>query len=277
MSARMHVILVALSVMCVPLGARAQETSRRSSELRVALENDLDARRRAMARALFVDGVAQARAGNFERAADYFRRAHELRPAPGVAYNFASALVRLGRLVEASELLHWVMRHDGTTPEMRAAAGVTVAQIDARVARLRVTLTGAPDEVSLMLDDRPLELAALGVLVPVDPGRHVVAAWRDNVCVAQTELEVAEAAQHDVELAIPERAEASSLVLRADGGAQAPASTAPDETAWVIGAIAAVAVVAIGAVTTAAVVAAGQGDAPAPIPGTTFPAILEWH
>lgn len=228
---------------------------------------DPDVRRTAMARALFADGVEQAREGRFERAADFFRRAHALRPAPAVAYNLASALVQTGRLVEASEVLQWVLRQRETSPEMRAAARVTIARIAPRLARIRVVLTGAPGDVSLTLDARPLGLAVLGVMVPVDPGHHVVAAHRGEARVARAELELEESARREVVLVIPPPLAPPE-----------PMAAAPprDDFEWLLWGGVGVGVAAVIAVTIAIAVAAQPGPVAA-VPGTTTPAILEWR
>lgn len=230
---------------------------------------DPETRRTAMARALFLDGVTQARGGSFARAADFFRRAHALRPAPPIAYNLASALLQIGRLIEASEALQEVIRHAETAPEMRAAAQVTVARIAARLAHVRIVLTGAPGEVALTLDDRPLEAAVLGVMVPIDPGRHELAAYRGDVRVAQRDFELAEAAREEVALEIPQASRAPSLALAPE---PAPASEDLSWLLWTgvgVGA-ALVLVVMIG-------VLAADGGAPQAIAGTTLPAVLEWR
>lgn len=151
------VLLLALLAVGHPMRAQAQEDARPLDEPEPAEQAgieietaddavevagadviDPEAQETAMARALFLDGVEHARSGRFHRAADFFRRAQAMRPTPAVAYNLASALIRIGRLVEGSEVLHWVIRHPGTTSEMLAAAEVTIAQIRPRLARVRL-------------------------------------------------------------------------------------------------------------------------------------------
>ena len=64
----------------------------------------------ALARALFEEGVVAADAQRWDEAAERFERAYGLKATPGIAYNWASALVELGRLVEAGERLRSVAR-----------------------------------------------------------------------------------------------------------------------------------------------------------------------
>lgn len=266
-------LIAALS--CVPAAARAQDRGA-SGEASAELVLDAEAQQAAMARALFLDGVAQAREGSFHRAADFFRRAHELRPAPPVAYNLASALVQIGRLVEGTEVLHWVARHPDATPEMRAAAELTIAQVAPRLARIRVALTGAPGEVSLTLDERPLERAVLGVMVPVDPGHHILAAHRGEEQVAETELELEEGSEREIELAIPDvapppRSPAEPLRVEAP-----PVPPPTEDLTWLIWTGIGVGTAVLIAVLAGVLASEGQGVATA-IPGTTSPPILEWR
>jgi len=267
-----YTALVIAALSCVPAAARAQEAGGGTD---AALVLDAEAQEAAMARALFVDGVAQARQGSFHRAADFFRRAHELRPAPPVAYNLASALVQIGRLVEGTEILHWVARHRRTTPEMRAAARLTIRRIAPRLARIRVALSGAPGEVSLTLDERPLGRAVLGVMVPVDPGHHILAAHRGEERVAERELELEEGSEREIELAIPELGSqplARSQPLRI--GAHVPPPS--EDLTWLLWTGVGVGVAVVIAVLAGVLATEGQGVAAA-IPGTTSPPILEWR
>lgn len=276
MKTRTHTTMVVLCALMwsVPLEGRAQEEVA-ESELEGAADSiDPEAQETAMARALFLDGVAHARAGSFHRAADYFRRAHAMRPTPAVAYNLASALVQIGRLVEASEALQWVLRHPGTTAEMLAAAEETIAQIRPRLARIRVMVTGGPDEVFLRLDGRPLGLEVLGVMVPVDPGHHVVEAFRGEERVAEAEVELEEGVHRDIELAIPTSSSEQRALPLALGVSLPPREG--EDLSWLLWSGIGLAVAVAIAVAIGAGVAAQPG-APMAIAGTTTPPVLEWH
>lgn len=259
--------------MCIPVTAAGQDAA---ADAPASLALDARADRAAMARALFERGVEHARREEFERAADLFIRAQSLRPAPGIAYNLASALARLGRLVEASEQLQWVVRQDDTTPEMRASAETTIAQLVPRLAHLRVVLDGPDDGVAITFDGAPLGRAVLGEPVPVDPGLHRVAAVRDDRSLAIEELELEEGAQREVSLFVPP-ATAPIAIERPHVEARiAPEPPPPgDDLTWLWATGIAVAVAAAVAIT-AAVVVVETSNAPEAIPGTTLPPILEW-
>jgi predicted transcriptional regulator len=128
--------------------------------------------RQAAARALFEEGLRHADAGRWGEAADRFERAYALRPTPEIAYNWATALGRLGRLVRASELLRQVERDPQAPAGVRRAAGARLAKLRPRIGRLTVRVEGAAAGAPVLLDGRPLDAALVGVAFPIDPGLH---------------------------------------------------------------------------------------------------------
>ena len=52
----------------------------------------------------------------------HFQRALELHPSPQITYNLTTALMNLGRLVRAAELLRQVSRDPTVSAEVRQAA-----------------------------------------------------------------------------------------------------------------------------------------------------------
>jgi hypothetical protein len=138
-----------------------------------------EAERRAAARTLFGEGLAHADAGRWSEAAERFERAYAVRPSHEIGYNLSTALIHLGRLVGASELLRRAADDTAAPPAVRNAARARLAQVTPRLARLTVQLRGAPEGYAY-LDGRPLARAMLGVALPVDPGRHLVQARDPN-------------------------------------------------------------------------------------------------
>jgi hypothetical protein len=240
--------------------------------------------RSAMARALFHEGLAEAQHERFDSAADRFRRAHLLRPAPGIAYNLASALVHLGRLVEASEQLAWVVRHDETPEPMRVAALATIAQIEPRLARARIVVEGPLEDVELRLDGEPLALRALlDVAVPMDPGTRVITALRRGELLQEVSLELTDGAHQEVRIAIPPE-EPVLPAVELEPPPPVPVIALPTERidppsaqdySWLLWTGVALGAAALAATTTALLIA--PPSAPPPIEGTTSPPILEWH
>ncbi len=234
-----------------------------------------DPERSALARSLFQEGVELARTERFEEAADRFRRAYEIRQAPAIAFNLASALARLGRVVESSEVLQQVLRAPDVTADLRAAAELQLSELAPRLARVTVRTTGDLDDVRLQLDERDLPAAAIGVAVPIDPGAHVARALRDDREIAREELEVAEGQSVELTLAIPARsAPAEALRVDPDPAPMGGAPPSDDSGIW-IGVGVGIAAVVIAGVVVSAVLLSAPG-APAAIPGNTNPAVLEW-
>ncbi len=261
----------------IALGAARAGAQVDEAEPPTAAESVAAAERAATARALFSEGLTHARESRFTEAIDRFARAQVLRPAPGTAYNLASALARVGRIVEASELFQWVIRHAETPEGMRSAAQASVDMLAPRLASVRLVVSGATDGVALLLDGAPLAFAAVGVDVPLDPGPHRFEALRGEARVAVREVELAEGAYEEVELAVsplpapaPPPIEPIALVE----SVREPEPRAEDLSwlAWASGAL--VVALAVAGIT-AAILTADQGAA-APIPGTTTPPVLEW-
>jgi hypothetical protein len=159
-----------------------------------AQAGDADASRAASARSLFEEGVGLADQSQWANAADRFRRALALRNSPVIAYNLASALQELGQLVEASEMLRKIEANPETEAELRKSAQTTFAQIEPRIARMKLHVEGGQPGDVIALDDRPLLDAQLDVAVPIDPGSHVVTAKRGQQTLTTQRLAVAEGA-----------------------------------------------------------------------------------
>lgn len=158
----------------------------------------------ALARTLFHEGVELAEAENWAEAADRFRRAQELRPSVIIAFNLSLADSEIGRLVEASEMLQWVLRQESVDETMRADATARLEALSPRFARLTLVVD-APDASALRvaLDGRELLPAALGVAMPVDPGVHTAVVWRGDEEVHREERSLAEGESSEWTLAPP--------------------------------------------------------------------------
>lgn len=227
--------------------------------------------RQAAARALFEEGVAHADAGRWNDAADRFSRAHSLRPTPEIAYNLSTALARVGHLVSAAELLRQVIDDPQATARVRAAAEARLAEVDRRLCHVTVHVEGA-GPARVWLDGRPLDAAAIGVAVAVDPGTHVLevrtgarTASSRTVTLSDGKREtiVLEAPAPDLQAVRPPPVLAAPAVAprAADVVAAPPARSDGDafwRKGWFWGTVAAVAVtVGVGALLASR---SGQGD-----------------
>jgi hypothetical protein len=140
-----------------------------------------DAENKALARELAKQGMGAADQADWPLAEQRFRSSLELFPSAVVRYNLASALAEQAKLVEAVERLREVEQDERAQPALRAASRTLREQIEARLPRLTLHVSGDTEGVELFLDDRPLPLTALDLEVPVDPGHHEVRRRRFGV------------------------------------------------------------------------------------------------
>lgn len=162
-----------------------------------------DLARAFAARALFEQGLAFLDAQQWALAADRFERARALRPSPQITYNLTTALIPLGRLVSASELLSRLSRDPEAPAEVREAAELRRRQLAPRLATLLITRGPGLDDAALRLDGRPLDEALIGVPFPVDPGVHTVSALRGDREVAFSTVDLGEGAAGSTRLERP--------------------------------------------------------------------------
>ena len=183
---------------------------------RVAWAQD-DPARAALARSLFDEGVAALDAGRLEEAEDRFRRSLAIRSATSVRFNLALVLEQRGRIVESVELLRRAAADDDAPDEIRADARSRAAAIERRVAHVRIELDH-PEGVEILLDDRALDAVALGVRIPVDPGRHQLRVTRGGETLLDRTLILTDGGLETV------RVESSGAPLEhpVEGGSHAP-------------------------------------------------------
>jgi len=155
---------------------------------------------------------------DFAAALDRFQRAEQLFKAPSIAIMIARCLARVGRVVEAVDKYEETLRMplDATAPEafQRAVADATV-EVEgarARVARLELRLPeGAPAGAEILLDDKPVPRALLGVPTPVDPGTHRIVARARGKLPYRAEVQLAEGAHQTVEVTFASQTAASPV------------------------------------------------------------------
>jgi tetratricopeptide (TPR) repeat protein len=133
------------------------------------------ARDSAAAEALFSEGRRAFDAGDYVTACDKFEESQRLDPAAGTLINLAACEERLGRIASAwqswREALRTLRRDDDRYPVVERRA----KEMEARVPRLEVRLAAdTPPGTRVQRDDIELGAASLGVMLPVDPGKHRV-------------------------------------------------------------------------------------------------------
>lgn len=181
----------------------------------------VDPARSASARALFEEGVAHTDRDEWQPAADAFRRALALRDSQVIRFNLASALVELGKLVEASELLHAVQADAQVDGALREQALDKLADLKPRIARLTVQVEAALPTLEVELDEGSLALSQLDVPLMVDPGEHVLLERLDGALVDEQHVTLSEGGTLLVTLRAP-----APKVVPVAAPVPAPAETA---------------------------------------------------
>ena len=182
------------------------------------------------ARQLFNEGLHFVEVEDWQQAEDRFRRVLALKSSHVAAYNLASALVHLERLVESSELLRVMLRDPSVDPTTHDAAQQLLSEIEPRIGSLTVRVSGDSTGATLLVDDKPLELSAAVQAVSVDPGSHHVTVKRADEVLASQDLVIGGDAplRADITLELPSRispkaaASAQAGPARPHGVAAAP-------------------------------------------------------
>lgn len=163
-----------------------------SFSTRLAAAQGAEEQRSAAARALFQEGNALLEAEDWAQAADRFERALELRDSPQIAYNLTTALVELGHLVRATEVLQALERAEDTPARVIEASAARRAEIAPRIGRLTIRAEGNRQDVVLEMDGRELAWAMVGVQLPADPGPHELRARQGDRTLDEASVVVPE-------------------------------------------------------------------------------------
>lgn len=194
-----------------------------------ALADEPDAGTRMAARELALSGAEAFDKQDFVTALDRFQRAESLYKVPSIAVMVARCLAKVGRVVESVDKYEETLRMplDAAAPEafQRAVADATaeVEAVRARVPRLELRMPpDAPRDTEVLLDDKPVPPALLGVPTPVNPGPHHLAAHAPGRTPFSFDVTLAEASRQAVEITLPPLEREKPV---------APAPRAPDHAA----------------------------------------------
>lgn len=164
--------------------------------------------------------------GDYPRALEKFEQAYLVYKAPTLGLGAARCLVKLGKLVAASERYSEVARTEldpSATIAFRQAkedAEREGAELAAKVPKLTLRVEGAsPEEISVTLDGRPIDASSLGSPLPVDPGAHK-AEVRRGAAKATGEATLAEGEGKTIVLVLP--VEKPATAPSANGPAPSP-------------------------------------------------------
>ncbi len=153
-----------------------------------ALAQAPDPATRATARKLGADAVKLFEAGDYAGALDKFNTADRLVPAPTLGLYAARSLVKLGRLVEASERYldasRMQLEKGPTLAVMRKAQADAITEREKllpTIPTVTIRVEGpAGDGVKVAVDEHVIPAEAVGVPRPVDPGDHEITATRSD-------------------------------------------------------------------------------------------------
>jgi len=150
-----------------------------------------DMETKSAARKLGAEGQKLFDAGDYAGALEKFNLADSLIPAPTLGLRSARCLVKLGRVVEASERYLEVIR---VQLDRSAPAVMRKAQADALAERekllptipsLKIDLEGPTgSSLTVLIDDKPVPVALIGQKRPTDPGVHKVEVKRPDTSVS---------------------------------------------------------------------------------------------
>lgn len=189
------------------------------------------------ARKLFAEAEKDQDAGHWEFALRKLQGVASIKETPGVRFHIGNCLENLGRLLAALESFQRAqsLAEDSRTKDVIDLVGPRIDQLRKRIPTLTVRVTGHAGEVSVLVDDKPLDNTLLGSPVGLDPGPHVVvvqfpgeAAIRRVVALADFRGESLEFTRAAASPAAPSSPPPRSLDLGPGGkGSTVPA------TAWV--------------------------------------------
>ena len=234
------------------------------------------------ARKLFEEGLAHVEVGNWVAAEQAFRRVLVMRSSPVVAYNLASALARLGRLVESAEMLRAIVRDTDVDAATRDPAEHLLSEIEPQIGSVTVRVIGDTEKLVLRLDDRTLSAGDLVQSISVDPGVHMVVAERAGKTLASQEVNVGGAAPLKTEVTLdlrekPKQAPPPDLRVSKLPSEQPRAKRTDDgdsawSSPWLWSGAAAVVLVTAGVITVLAL--SGNAEQADPIGGNTDPSVV---
>jgi hypothetical protein len=214
---RTAIAVVTCSMLCLGL---VGPTHAQAGRLAVAQAQGaaVEARRTTMARALFEEGLRNVDAGQWAQAEDRFERVLELRYSAVAAYNLGLAQAKLGHGVVAAATLRKLLADATLEPKVRERASALLAEVEGHFGWLTLRVLGKCDGCSVYLNREEWPWAAVGVSVPIDPGKYKLELRWADVLLAQDRLEVSPAARVEASLA----ARPGALKAAQDAQARAP-------------------------------------------------------
>lgn len=183
------------------------------------------------AEALFRQGRAAIKAGKTEEGCASIAESYRLDPAPGALLSVADCAERLGKIATARQ--HYLDLIDllPSADDRRGLAQKKAKALELRVPKLLLRLPeGAPEGTRVLRDGVPLGAAALGVALPVDPGKHAIEVQAPGFEPARSEVSVVERESREFLLQLGPKIAAppaSSAALVASAPLASPPASSP--------------------------------------------------
>jgi hypothetical protein len=154
----------------------------------------------ATAEALFKAGKALMDQKKYAEACPKLEASYKIDPGVGTKLNIADCHEKEGKLAKAWG--EWGEARDQAKRENDTARTELAArrqkELEPRVPKLTVNVTGPVEGLGVFRDELQLESAMLGVPLPVDPGAHVVTLRRGKSVLREKKVEIAEKATDEV-------------------------------------------------------------------------------
>jgi hypothetical protein len=153
------------------------------------------------AKTLLGEGTRLYESGEFAPALEKFTQAYTEYASPKLLYNIAQTQRALGRLAEAMESLErFLLDPPDDSPEMTADAHTAMAEIQAKLGRLRIDCNTTRAEISV--DGKMVGLAPLKDMLWAAPGKHQITARHPDMIPIVQDAEVAVGSIRNVELTL---------------------------------------------------------------------------
>ncbi len=173
------------------------------------------------AESLFRHGLADRERGDWSGACAKFQKANELDPTVSTQCKIADCREHEGKLATAWYDFQTArkMNHDAQQSEKRRAAlekyiSDALQALEPRVPLLHIRITPSSDglqEFRLMRDGQLISNSIIGESLPVDPGKHVVAAQAQGYSESRVDVFIVEGAKADVTLTLVAQPSTASL------------------------------------------------------------------
>jgi PEGA domain-containing protein/tetratricopeptide repeat protein len=184
-------MLARLIALCLLLGAaRAQADNTDESQ----------------ARALFKEGNALAKKGDYAGAVELFRAAYARFPNPKILTNLGAVLHILGRNAEAAEVYETFLQQEHGDQRHRQEVGSSLNELAPLLGKLRVEVNEPGARV--LVDGKFMGESPQAITLRVDPGSHAVVAEKQGAMPAVATVTVSAGEERVVDLRLTTKAPA---------------------------------------------------------------------